>query len=167
MGKLRVMCNASPVIGLLGIDRLPLLWQLFDEVLIPEAVYNELCADSLNHESEVALIRKHVEAGDFIIYKVENSAIVKSLYGKLHYGELEVIIGAKECEIPLALIDERAARKMAAEFLVDTMGILGILSLAKKRGILLEIKPDVDKLRTNGYHISDSLYKQILLKNGE
>lgn len=167
MDKLRVMSNTGPIIGLLCIDRLPLLWELFDDVLIPEAVYRELCADSLNHKSEVKLIRKHVEAGDFIIYKVKNAETVKSLYGKLHYGELEVIIGAKECGIPLALIDERAARKMAAEFLVDTIGVMGILSLAKKQGILSEIKPDIDKLRANGYRISDSIYHQILLKNGE
>mgnify|MGYP004729017051 FL=1 len=42
--------------------------------------------------------------------------MVKDLYGKLHYGELEVIVGAKELDILLAIIDERAARRMASEF---------------------------------------------------
>lgn len=93
--------------------------------------------------------------------------MVKNLYGKLHFGELEVIVGAKECGISLALIDERAARKMASEFLVDTIGILGILSWAKKQGLIPEIKTDIDKLRAKGYRISDSLYQQVLLKNGE
>lgn len=167
MGKLRVMCNASPIIGLLGINRLYLLWNLFDEVLIPEAVYRELCADSLKHEYEVKLIQEYVESGKLTIYKVENATMVKNLYGKLHFGELEVIVGAKECGISLALIDERAARKMASEFLVDTIGILGILSWAKKQGLILEIKADIDKLREKGYRISDSLYQQILLKNEE
>ena len=32
----------------------------------------------------------------------------------------------------MAVIDEKAARKMASEFLVDTIGILGILILAKQ-----------------------------------
>jgi len=56
---------------------------------------------------------------------------------------------------------------MAANFLVDTLGILGILSLAKKQGILKNIKSDIDMLRSSGYRISESLYRQILLQNNE
>ena len=42
-----------------------------------------------------------------------------TLYGRLHFGELEVIVGAKELGIDFAIIDEHAARKMASEFLID------------------------------------------------
>ena len=93
--------------------------------------------------------------------------MVKSMYGKLHFGELEVIIAAKELDLQLAIIDEKAARKMAAEFLVDTIGILGILLLAKRKGLISYVKSDVDKLRMNGYSISDGLYYQILNIAGE
>ena len=89
------------------------------------------------------------------------------MYGKLHYGELEVIIGAKECNLPLAIIDERSARKMASEFLIDTIGILGILTLAKKQGLIQCVKPDIDYLRKNGYRISENLYNRILEQNEE
>lgn len=67
----------------------------------------------------------------------------------------------------MAIIDERAARKMASDFLVDTIGILGILELAKNQGMIHCIKPDVDLFRSNGYRISDTLYTQILERNGE
>ncbi|HCJ76159.1 DUF3368 domain-containing protein [Roseburia faecis] len=167
MSKLRVMCNTSPIIGLVSINRLALLWQLFDEVILPEAVYNELCADSVHHQAEIKEVRECVSSGRLKVYQVKNADMVKALYGKLHYGELEVIVGAKELDISLAIIDERAARKMASEFLVDTIGILGILTLAKQRGIISQIKPDLDCLRANGYRISESLYQQVLLKNGE
>lgn len=167
MSKVRVVCNTSPIIGLVSINRLPLLWQLFDEIILPEAVYNELCADSVHHQAEVEEIQDCVLSGRFKVYQVKNADMVKALYGKLHYGELEVIVGAKELDISLAIIDERAARRMASEFLVDTIGILGILSLAKQRGIISCIKPDLDRLRENGYRIAESLYQQILIKNGE
>lgn len=167
MSKVRVVCNTSPIIGLVSINRLSLLWQLFDEVILPEAVYNELCADSVHHQAEIEEIRDCVSSGRIKIYQVKNADMVKALYGKLHYGELEVIVGAKELDISLAIIDERAARRMASEFLVDTIGILGILSLAKQRGIINCIKPDLDCLRENGYRIAESLYRQILVKNGE
>ena len=164
MSEIRVICNTSPIIGLLTINRLSLLWQIFDEVFIPEAVYRELNADSVAHKAEIEEIEKWVACGELKIYKVKNAAIVKKLYGKLHFGELEVIVGAKELNIDTAIIDEIAARRMAASFLVDTLGILGILILAKKKGLIDFIKPDLDTLRASGYRISEKLYKQTLQK---
>lgn len=93
--------------------------------------------------------------------------MVKAMYGKLHYGELEVIVGAKELDINVAIIDEIAARKIAAEFLIDTIGIMGLLLMAKNRGIIKEIRPDIELLRKNGYRISDRLFEQILRKASE
>ncbi len=167
MSNLRVMCNTSPIIGLISINRLSLLWNLFDEIILPKAVYDELCANSFQHQNEIKEVEQCIRDGKFKIYEVKNSKVVKSLYGKLHYGELEVIIGAKELRIPLAIIDELAARKMASEFLIDTIGILGILTLAKNRKIISNVKPEIDQLRKNGYRISDSLYQQVLMKNQE
>lgn len=163
----KILCNTSPIIGLMSIGRLGLLRELFDEIILPEAVYRELCAGSTVHQKEIDEIKDWVSKGYFKIYKIKNADMVKSMYGKLHFGELEVIIAAKELDLQLAIIDEKAARKMAAEFLVDTIGILGILLLAKRKGLISYVKSDVDKLRMNGYRISDGLYFQILNIAGE
>lgn len=163
----KILCNTSPIIGLMSIGRLGLLRELFDEIVLPEVVYRELCAGSAVHQKEIDEIKDWVSKGYFKIYKIKNADMVKSMYGKLHFGELEVIIAAKELDLQLAIIDEKAARKMAAEFLVDTIGILGILLLAKRKGLISYVKSDVDKLRMNGYRISDGLYYQILNIAGE
>ena len=113
MKKIDIICNTSPIIGLISIDRLYLLWDLFGSIIIPEAVFNELCADSVNHQDEIKRIKECVNSGKIIIYKVKNADTVKALYGRLHFGELEVIVGAKELGIDFAIIDEHAARKMA------------------------------------------------------
>ena len=53
MKKIDIICNTSPIIGLISIDRLYLLWDLFGSIIIPEAVFNELeipmeqCLDSV------------------------------------------------------------------------------------------------------------------------
>lgn len=157
MKKIDIICNTSPIIGLISIDRLYLLWDLFGSIIIPEAVFNELCADSVNHQDEIKRIKECVNSGKIIIYKVKNADTVKALYGRLHFGELEVIVGAKELGIDFAIIDEHAARKMASEFLIDTIGVLGILSLAKTKGLINLVKPEMDKLISNGYRISDKI----------
>lgn len=167
MNSIRVICNTSLIIGLLSINKLNLLNELFGEIIIPEAVYEELCANQSSHFEEIEQIKNYVANNQLQVYHIKNSEIVKNLYGKLHFGELEVIVGAKELGIKLAIIDEKAARKMAAEFLIDTIGILGILLLAKKKKILKQIKPEVNKLRENGYRISDKLYKDILMRADE
>lgn len=167
MKKIDIICNTSPIIGLISIDRLYLLWDLFGSIIIPEAVFNELCADSVNHQDEIKRIKECVNSGKIIIYKVKNADTVKALYGRLHFGELEVIVGAKELGIDFAIIDEHAARKMASEFLIDTIGVLGILSLAKTKGLINLVKPEMDKLISKGYRISDKLYNQILARNNE
>ena len=160
MKKIDIICNTSPIIGLISIDRLYLLWDLFGSIIIPEAVFNELCADSVNHQDEIKRIKECVNSGKIIIYKVKNADTVKALYGRLHFGELEVIVGAKELGIDFA-------RKMASEFLIDTIGVLGILSLAKTKGLINLVKPEMDKLISKGYRISDKLYNQILARNNE
>lgn len=167
MNKKKFLCNTSPIIGLISIGRLSLLWELFDEVILPEAVYKELCADSSTHQDEINEIKECIAKGHLKIYKVKNASIVKSMYGKLHFGELEVIVSAKELGLQSAIIDEKAARKMASEFLIDTIGILGILLLAKQKNLIDCVKPDIDKLRMNGYRIADELYYQLLDKAGE
>ena len=167
MKKQTVLCNTSPIIGLLSIGRLFLLKELFDEIILPEAVYKELCEGSPAHQQESNEIKEWVLKGYFKVYQVKNAEMVRSMYGKLHFGELEVIVATKELGLKLAIIDENAARKMAAEFLVNTIGILGILLLSKRKGFINCVKPDVDKLRMNGYRISDELYYQILDKAGE
>ena len=148
MKKIDIICNTSPIIGLISIDRLYLLWDLFGSLIIPEAVFNELCADSVNHQDEIKRIKECVNSGKIIIYKVKNADTVKALYGRLHFGELEVIVGAKE-------------------LLIETIGVLGILSLAKAKGLINLVKPEMDKLISKGYRISDKLYNQILARNNE
>jgi predicted nucleic acid-binding protein len=93
--------------------------------------------------------------------------MVKSMYGRLHYGELEVIVGAKEKGIKVAIIDDLAARKMANELLIDTIGLIGILCLAKQEKLIDSVKKEMDALRENGYYIDNEIYKKVLERVNE
>jgi predicted nucleic acid-binding protein len=60
------------------------------------------------------------------------------------------------------LIDERAARKVAMARKLPLIGTVGILLLAKRRGLLDSVKDVLDEMKAQGMRISDRLYVQVL-----
>ncbi|WP_404405190.1 DUF3368 domain-containing protein [Jeotgalibacillus malaysiensis] len=127
----RIITNTSPVIALSMIKKLYLLWELFEDVYVPMAVIKELTEspNELDHGRQEIL--NGIQTGKIIPYSVQDEMMVQSMYGKLHKGELETIIGGIELKIEFVLIDEVAARNMAKNFFLTPIGTLGILRLAK------------------------------------
>ncbi len=68
---------------------------------------------------------------------------------------------AKEIKCPL-LIDEKKGRKVALKENIQIIGTVGILLVAKKKGIVENIKEPMKKIQKSGYRISKSLYKKAL-----
>ncbi len=52
------------------------------------------------------------------------------------------------------MIDERTARSMADLMNVNTMGVLGIIDLAIKKGFSIDKKKVIDRLKDSGFRIS-------------
>lgn len=159
--------NASPIIALSILNSLNLLWEVFDKVYIPQTVIDEV----LSPLSESAIGKKELksalESENLIPYIVKDSDLVTKLYGKLHRGELEVIVGAKELGVDFAVIDEISARKLANIMSVDTIGSIGVLKIAKEKQLLKELKPLLLKLVHNKFRISKELITKILQDVGE
>ncbi|MBM4765131.1 DUF3368 domain-containing protein [Bacillus sp. B15-48] len=163
---MKAICNTSPIIGLSIIGRLELLWELFD-IYIPEEVYNEI----VNEGSEQAIgkqeLRNAVAKGLVKIHKVQDQDFVAKSYGRLHKGELEVIVGAKEIDASIVIIDEKSARNFAEALMLKPLGLLGILKLAKQKEMINEIKPLIELLVSKKFRISKSIINQLLKEVGE
>lgn len=164
---IKVVCNSSSIIGLSVIGKLNLLWEVFDEVIIPEEVYREVVEASLNNNYGAKELKEAVNQGKISIYQVKNKKLVNDLYGKLHKGELEVIVAARELKVTDVVIDERAARSFAEAMLLQSVGIIGVLIIAKKIGKINEIKKYLDLLIVSNYRISKKLYESALKKAEE
>jgi len=82
-------------------------------------------------------------------------------------GEAASIILAVEEDAGLIILDDKDARKIAEKLGLKVMGTAGILLLAKKKGIIEEIKPILEEMRTSGFYLSDSIIKIVLREAGE
>jgi len=160
----KVVSNTSPLVNLGRIGMLDLLQQLYDELLIPEAVWKEVVIKGRGLPgSEI------VETAGWIKTNiVENKPLVKSLRQDLDAGEAEAIALAIEIEADLLLMDERVGRDVADYFGVRYMGLIGVLVEAKNKKLISEIKNLLDDLRKKaGFRVSDLLYRRVLSDVGE
>lgn len=154
-----VVSDTTPLISLLKICKLDLLEKLFGEVLIPQAVFNELTIDT-RFRSEADQIKKE----KFIIVKsVENpesANILKRATG-LDQGESEAIVLTDEMKADLLLMDEAKGRNVSSQ-----MGTIGIIMAAYEEKFLTsdEVKECVYGLQHAGRHIGQRHYQMLLNK---
>jgi len=162
----QIVCNSSPIIALSSIKQLALLSELFDSIFVPHAVFTEVTRGRESLEG-AAQLDNVLQTPPFHIYQVENREAVYHLYGKLHLGEIEVVMAAKELSVSEVLLDDLPARKLAQTFLLQPLGTLGILILAKKEGKIPALKPLLDQLMNKNFRVSAKLYEQVLIYAGE
>lgn len=161
-----VICNSSPIIGLASLELLHLLWALFDQVIVTEAVYTEVVTQGRNRlgKEELETAVKH---GYIKRYSVIEGLFIDRFIGKLHRGELEVMVAAKELNAQYILIDDKAARVLAEAMLLEPTGLVGFLKLAKLNGKIGSLKDCLDRLIEKNYRISKKLYNEVLIGVGE
>ena len=158
---MNIVSNSSPLIFLAKLGRLDVLNRLFDKVYIPQAVYNEVVlADKDDDASH--LIEEKIKTGQINRFKVQNEVAIRTLLGRLHQGEVEAIIGAGELKISSVILDDLYARNKAKQLDLAVTGTLGILLLAYKRGLVEDLKSELQKLIAAGYRISDALIQTVI-----
>lgn len=160
MKVFRVVADSSCLIALAQIELLGLLQEVFSQIYIPRAVYEEVVVKGSGEpgsdETESALKDGWISMRD-----VNDRTAIDALKAILGKGESEVIILCKELRADYALIDERTARHRAELMSVDTMGVFGIMDLAIEMGFAIDKRYLVKQLKGVGFRISDKLYKRM------
>ena len=105
-----VVSDATPIISLAKIEMLDILGRLYDEVLLPKAVYDEVCRNQA-FAVEATAVQKCI----FVNVKtVSCDQSVKLLRASgLDLGESEAIVLADSLPDSLLLMDERKGRQIA------------------------------------------------------
>ncbi len=153
------VADSSPLILFARIGQLGMLQALFDELLIPPAVYREVVERGRGRPgaSEVA-------GAQWI--RVQRPAGGATGLTKLGAGEAEAIALAEERRLAL-LVDDRGGRAVAAARRIEVIGSAGVLLTAKRRGLIVVMQPLLDELLAIGLHLDDGLYAGVLALAGE
>ena len=157
-----VVSDTTPLISLLKIERLSLLEKLFGEVLIPQAVFDELTSDE-----RFQLEAEQIKQKQFISVKPvsnpESVSILKRATG-LDQGESEAIVLTDELKADLLLMDEAKGRSISNQMGFRIMGTIGVLMAAYEEHELTanEVKECIDGLQRAGRHIGQKHYQMLL-----
>lgn len=156
--------DASPLITLARIGSLDLLRQLADQIIIPDAVYAESVSLAQDRPGSIEIAQ-----ADWIIHRtVENQTRVEQLHTRIGLGEAEAIILAREISTDaIVVLDDATARRIAEQEGCRVVGLLGLLVIAKQRGLLAAVRPLLDTMRSSGFFVSDELYSIILRQVAE
>lgn len=149
---MRAIVNATPLIALASLEKLDLLRQMFDEVLVPAAVYSEVVACGSGRPGAAAI----AQADWLQVIAPQAVPTIEPLLMGLGEGEVQVLLLAQERRPDWVLIDERQGRRIARAMGLPVKGTLGLLLAAVLAGLLSrdEALEDLQRLLARGVRIS-------------
>jgi len=151
-----VVSDTSPISNLLQIGEINLLRQIFYKIIIPTEVFAEIC--QIKSHQKILVKQDWIETATLANTKLKNS-----LMADLDSGEAEAIALAVELKADYLLIDETKGRQIAASYGIKVTGIIGVLIKAKEEGLIIEVKPYLQKLVNDaGFWLNPKLIEKIM-----
>lgn len=147
-----IIADSSCLIALSNIQKLDLLEQVFGKISITKEVASEF---GLVLPSWIS-----VEA-------INNNKLFEEIKTFLDKGEASSIVLAIEHPGSLLIIDEVDGRRAAQKYSVQITGTIGIIGLAKQKGIIKSVKPLINDLKKAGFRLSEELENKFLKQNNE
>lgn len=157
---MKTVPNTTPIISLSSIGKIEILKDLFQEIIIPQAVYDEIKVKQGHGYNEVDL--------SFItVQTIQNTEREKFLLEQLDAGEVQAIVLSKEINADNTIIDENTGYIIAKESGLNVIRTLSILLKAKEVEIITEVKPLLDEMISKGRWYSNHVYYAFLKKANE
>jgi predicted nucleic acid-binding protein len=154
-----VVADTSPLNYLVLIDEINLLPAIFGQVLLPQAVFQELghLKTSPRVRQWVANLPAWLEVRTVV--SVADAALLR-----IDIGEREAIQLALELGIRTVLIDEADGRRQAERLHLEVRGTLGILERAAKLG-KINFREALTKLEQTNFRVSPVVRTAFLRRN--
>lgn len=157
----KIISNTTPLISLLKIGQLELLREIYETIIIPEAVFAEI------EKGKDKPYYTDISRLDWMSIQEIKDKKVLSYFFDLDAGEAEVIVLATEIGADLVIIDETLGRRFAKHADLKVTGTIGILIKAEELGLVEKISPLLDEMQKKGIWINNKLKEKILAKVNE
>ncbi|MBK7058157.1 MAG: DUF3368 domain-containing protein [Leptospiraceae bacterium] len=150
-----LVADSSALIALSVCDALSFLEILFTSVKVPETVYNEVIKKGKKESAKLQIfLENKIEKISIDDYVITDSSI--------EHGELSAMALYKKIGADKLLLDDKRARKVALVNKINIIGSSGILLRAKRKNLITNVKPYLDKIKTSDIYLSEKLYNDIL-----
>jgi predicted nucleic acid-binding protein len=151
-----VVSDTSPLCYLLLIEGIEVLPQLFERVIIPQKVRDELLAPDAPK-----VVQEWIsQPPDWLEIQTVTGQFDPAL-NQLDVGEQEAITLALQLKADLILLDDLAARRIATGLQQDIIGLLGILGSAAEKG-LIDFPSAIARLQQTSFRASSKLIGSLL-----
>ena len=149
-----VLSDTSPLNYLVLIGHVDVLPALFGEVIVPEAV-----RDELQSSGAPAVVKQWMSNPPAWCIVRSAAHLIENI--KLGIGEVEAISLAIELHADLLLMDDRAARRAAESRGLSIAGTINILEAAAERE-LIDLRTAIANLRQTNFHIAERILARAL-----
>jgi predicted nucleic acid-binding protein len=156
-----VVADTSPINYLVLIDAVGVLPELYENIIVPNAVFEELQAAETPEK-----VREFVKVFPPWLDLRQATVLLDSELSELDAGEREAIALAEELNANALIIDERAGREEAKRRGIFIIGTLGILNSAAEKG-LLDLSDALEKLQQTSFRASEKLISDLLKLDAE
>lgn len=158
----KAVLDSSVIIALSSLGYLDHPKDVFEEILVPQAVYQEICIKGRGLPGDREL-RDLADRGVIEIRNVRNRVLVNALLDPLSLGEAEALALAVEEEAECVVIDDRLARSRAKAMGLKVIGTLRILRLFLDARLISkkELLSALEELRKFGFRISNEIIKEV------
>jgi predicted nucleic acid-binding protein len=135
---MKAVTNAGPLIALGKLGLVPLLSQLFDTILVPASVYQEVVTRGLElGQPDAYAVQMAVARHDLVVVDVLIAeASTANMEPALHVGERAAIQLSGHEAADWVLLDDQLAREQAQKLGFHVKGTLGIIVDAFRRRLL-------------------------------
>jgi predicted nucleic acid-binding protein len=155
-----VVADTGPINYLVLIDAIDLLPKLFDQVLAPQAVFDEL-----TDPDTPATVRAWVtRAPDWFRVDPRGAANIEDTDPDLDPGERAAIALGLAVRAALILMDDQAGVAFARRYGLAATGTLGVLDLAARQG-LIDLAEAFEWLKSTTFYYRQGLFDALLARH--
>jgi len=161
MSPMPIVLNASPLILLCNSNLAFILPEMFDGIVTPEAVWQEILSGP-RIDRAVQLL-----PGFDWLKRVHVTPAATVVRWDLGAGETAVLSFAIEQRAYISVLDDLLAKKCARSLGLPTLGTGALLILAKEHGLIESVENALRQLQKVGLWISEAVIQMLKHRAGE